>query len=61
MLDTQVPITDLELVLKSGTSPKEAWINPVGGHMGRERTTWPDGKIFDAVIAPWLVRALSGS
>lgn len=58
-LDTQVPIEDLELVLQSGTSPKEAWINPVGGHMGRERTTWPDGKIFDAVIAPWLVRTLS--
>ena len=33
--DTQVPIDDLELLLNSGIEPREAWINPAGGHMGR--------------------------
>ena len=35
--DTQVPIDDLELLINSGTEPREAWINPAGGHMGRTR------------------------
>ena len=30
--DTQVPIEDLFLLMRSG-SPKEVWINPQGGHM----------------------------
>jgi hypothetical protein len=34
--DTQVPIVDLELLMRSGDVPKESWINPVGGHLGRE-------------------------
>ena len=37
--DTQVPIADLDVMLHSG-SPKEAWVNPDGGHMGRS-TEWP--------------------
>jgi esterase FrsA len=57
--DTQVPIDDLELLINSGSEPREAWINPVGGHMGRSAQTWPDPVIFRAVILPWEVRHLS--
>jgi esterase FrsA len=57
--DTQVPIDDLELLINSGNEPREAWINPVGGHMGRSAQTWPDPVIFRAVILPWEVRHLS--
>ena len=57
-LDTQVPIADLYLILSSGDVPKEAWINPQGGHLGRQVKVWPDPVIFKQVIIPWLVRAL---
>jgi esterase FrsA len=57
--DTQVPIDDLELLLNSGSGPREAWINPVGGHMGRTAGTWPDPVIFRQVILPWEVRRLN--
>ena len=57
--DTQVPIDDLELLINSGSEPREAWINPVGGHMGRTASTWPDPVIFRQVILPWEVRHLS--
>src|SRR5476651_1889740 len=57
--DTQVPIDDLELLINSGSEPREAWINPAGGHMGRTATTWPDPVIFRQVILPWEVRRLS--
>jgi len=57
--DTQVPIDDLELLLNSGIEPREAWINPAGGHMGRTPTTWPDPVIFRKIILPWEVRRLS--
>jgi pimeloyl-ACP methyl ester carboxylesterase len=57
--DTQVPIDDLELLINSGNEPREAWINPVGGHMGRSASTWPDPVIFRTVILPWEVRHLS--
>ena len=33
--DTQVPISDIELLLRTGDVPKEAWINPKGGHLGQ--------------------------
>jgi esterase FrsA len=56
--DTQVPIDDLELLINSGGEPREAWINPVGGHMGRSMPTWPDPVIFRKVILPWEVRHL---
>ena len=55
--DTQVPIADLDLLLHTG-QPKDAWVNPAGGHMGRN-TDWPDGKIFKEVVLPWVVRRLS--
>jgi esterase FrsA len=57
-LDTQVPISDTYLVLNSGDVPKEAWINPQGGHLGRQVKVWPDPVIFRQVIIPWLVRNL---
>lgn len=57
-LDTQVPIADVYLLLNSGDVPKEAWINPKGGHLGRQVKVWPDPVIFRQVIIPWLVRAL---
>src|ERR1700730_10690805 len=57
-LDTQVPISDTYLILSSGDVPKEAWINPQGGHLGRQVKVWPDPVIFRQVIIPWLVRKL---
>jgi esterase FrsA len=56
--DTQVPISDIDLLLHSGDVPKDAWINPRGGHLGRERTGWTDPVIFQKVIVPWEIRAL---
>jgi dienelactone hydrolase len=56
--DTQTPIEDIELLLRSGTTPKDAWINPVGGHMGRDTSDWNDIAIFKTVTMPWLARAL---
>ena len=56
--DTQVPIDDAYLLLSKGDVPKEAWINPAGGHLGRQVGVWPDPRIFKEVIIPWLVRTL---
>jgi hypothetical protein len=57
-LDTQVPIADLYLLLSKGDVPKDAWINPQGGHLGRQVKVWPDPRIFKEVIIPWLLRDL---
>ena len=54
--DTQVPIDDLQLLLNNG-DPKEAWVNPQGGHMGRTAQL-TDQKIFETVVLPWVVRRL---
>ena len=54
--DTQVPIDDLQLLLNNG-DPKEAWVNPTGGHMGRSGQL-SDQKIFETVVLPWVVRRL---
>jgi esterase FrsA len=56
--DTQVPIEDEYLLLSKGDVPKVAWINPSGGHLGRQVGVWPDPRIFKEVIIPWLVRTL---
>jgi esterase FrsA len=56
--DTQVPISDIYLLLSQGDVPKTAWINPMGGHLGRQVGVWPDPRIFREVIIPWLVRTL---
>ncbi len=58
VLDTQVPIDDIYLLLDKGDVPKTAWINPQGGHLGRQVKAWPDPVIFKQVIIPWLVRTL---
>lgn len=58
VLDTQVPISDIYLLLSKGDVPKAAWINPQGGHLGRQTKVWPDPLIFREVIIPWLVRTL---
>ena len=37
--------------------PKEAWVNPQGGHVGRG-PGWPDSRILSDVAMPWLVQVL---
>jgi len=59
VLDTQVPISDIYLLLSKGDTPKDAWINPSGGHLGRQVKVWPDPVIFKQVIIPWLGRTLA--
>jgi esterase FrsA len=58
VLDTQVPISDIYLLLSKGDVPKTAWINPQGGHLGRQVKVWPDPVIFKQVIIPWLLHTL---
>ena len=58
VLDTQVPISDIYMLLSSGDVPKDAWINPKGGHLGRQVKVWPDPLIFKRVIIPWLLHTL---
>jgi esterase FrsA len=59
VLDTQVPIADVDLLLHTGQTPKEAWINPQGGHMGRDPKVWSDPIIFQQVTMPWIVRMVA--
>jgi hypothetical protein len=54
--DTQVPIDDLLLQQRTG-SPKSAWINPDGFHMGTS-PDWPEPRIKAEIIIPYIVRAL---
>lgn len=54
--DTQQPIADLYLLMRNG-DPKEVWVNPEGGHMGRSER-WPQGKVFAEVVEPWVLRRL---
>ncbi len=56
--DSQVPIEDLHLLLRHG-SPKEAWVNPQGMHMGRS-PGWSSQRIQREVTVPWMVRMLKG-
>ncbi len=56
--DSQVPIEDLHLLLRHG-SPKEAWVNPQGMHMGRG-PGWSSQRIQREVTVPWMVRMLKG-
>ncbi len=51
--DTLVPADDTLLLLRHGL-PKSAWINPTGVHVGRARD-WPDRRILDEVILPWVI------
>jgi esterase FrsA len=56
VLDSQVPISDTDLILHNGQTPKEAWINPQGGHMGRDLKGWSDARILRTVVVPWILR-----
>jgi esterase FrsA len=56
--DTQVPIADVYLMLSNGDVPKDAWINPTGGHLGRDTSGWKDPDIFQKIIVPWETRLL---
>jgi esterase FrsA len=58
--DTLVPISDAYLMLSNGDLPKDAWINPIGAHLGRGPNGWTDPEIFRKVIMPWEVRILIG-
>ena len=55
--DSQIPVDDVFVLLRHGP-PKEAWINPLGGHMGRS-PDWPSRRIRDEVVVPWIVRKLT--
>jgi pimeloyl-ACP methyl ester carboxylesterase len=54
--DTQQPIADLYLMMKHG-DPKDTWVNPAGGHMGRS-ANWPSRDVFSKVVLPWIVRRM---
>jgi esterase FrsA len=54
MKDSQVPVEDVFALMRAG-SPKEIWINPQGGHMGRS-SALSDEAIFQAVTLPWVAR-----
>ena len=58
VLDTQVPIADIELLQTSGETPKDSWVHPKGGHMGRDSKQWPDPVIFRQITTPWLLKQL---
>jgi hypothetical protein len=47
--------------MRTGDVPKEAWINPSGGHLGREARGWTDPVIFSKVIIPWELRLIEQS
>jgi esterase FrsA len=51
--DSQVPISDLYLLMQSGGSAKWSWVNPDGGHTGRSQE-WPNSRISEEVITPWV-------
>jgi hypothetical protein len=57
--DSQVPIDDLYLLLRTGT-PKFAWVNPAGGHVGRS-ADMPEDKIHRRVIVPWLNQVMTAA
>jgi esterase FrsA len=51
--DSQVPISDLYMLMESGGSAKWSWVNPDGGHTGRSEE-WPGGRISEEVVTPWI-------
>jgi esterase FrsA len=55
-MDTQQPISDLYMMMAHG-DPKEAWVNPVGGHMGRSEE-WNGSRIAREIVQPWVLRQL---
>src|SRR6202171_1327080 len=51
--DSQVPISDLYMLMQSGGSAKWAWVNPAAGHTGRPQK-WPNCRIAADIITPWI-------
>jgi pimeloyl-ACP methyl ester carboxylesterase len=51
--DSQVPISDLYMLMQSGGVAKWSWVNPDGGHTGRSQE-WPNSRIAEEVITPWI-------
>ncbi len=49
----QVPMSDIELLIRRVDVPKDARINLGGGHLGREARGWTNPVIFTRVIMPW--------
>ena len=54
--DTQQPIDDLFLLMSRG-DPKDVWMNPAGGHMGRS-PKWSAPEITQKVVFPWVQKKL---
>jgi esterase FrsA len=54
--DSQVPISDLTLLLLHG-SIKEAWVNPAGGHVAFAKD-WPQTRITQEIVWPWMQQIL---
>ncbi len=59
--DSQVLLSDVQMLMSSGDRPKDFWVNPQGGHLGREVKGWTDPVIFSKVIIPWELRLLESS
>lgn len=59
--DTQVLLSDIQMLMSSGDRPKDFWVNPLGGHLGREVKGWTDPVIFSKIIIPWELRLLESS
>ncbi|MBZ5660239.1 MAG: alpha/beta fold hydrolase [Acidobacteriia bacterium] len=51
--DSQVPISDLYLLMQSGGAVKWSWVNPDGGHTGRSQE-WPNSRIGEEIVMPWI-------
>jgi esterase FrsA len=58
--DSQVPISDLYLLMQSGGSAKWSWVNPDGGHTGRS-AEWPNSKIGEEIVMPWIKARLEAA
>lgn len=56
--DTVAPIEDTHLILRNGTTPRWAWINPAGIHLARS-AEWNDERIMDEIIVPWFEMQLA--
>lgn len=58
-LDTLVPTPDLLAVMAMPGGIKEAWINPTGIHMGRDRQRrLLDSDINQTLVFPWILKKL---
>ena len=47
------------MLLSKGEVPKNAGMNPRGGHLGQQVGVWLDRKIFKEATIPWVVKNLA--